>query len=174
MKTDVLESGVLSVYDFNPFRAQNEAKYERPSDTSDEIMLTLEKESSLEEKINSLPKDVSVYTYKYDDELYIPISLKSSNETSGIEENRNNTEPIKKNESKIESNALHFIVGCFGVKSNATNFVAKLRAEGLDAKIVDVNNGLHRVAAGSAISLEDLYSIKAEVTALGHSGWVLK
>ena len=69
---------------------------------------------------------------------------------------------------------MHYIVGCFGVKTNATNFVAKLRSEGLDAKIVDVENGLHRVAAGSAISLEELNKIKADVTSLGHSGWILK
>ena len=174
MKTDVLESGVLSIYDFNPFRAQNEAKYERPSNVTDDIVLSLEKEATLEEKINSLPTKVSVYTYKYDDELYIPVALSNGTETNEKEVNNNTTEAIEGHDSKFEANTMHYIVGCFGVKTNATNFVAKLRSEGLDAKIVDVKNGLHRVAAGSAISLEELYKIKSEVTALGHLGWILK
>jgi cell division septation protein DedD len=174
MKTDVLESGVLSIYDFNPFRVQNEARYERPSNVTDDIVLSLEKEATLEEKINSLPTEVSVYTYKYDDELYIPVALSNGTETNEKEANNNTTEAIEDHDSKFEANAMHYIVGCFGVKTNATNFVAKLRSEGLDAKIVDVKNGLHRVAAGSAISLEELYKIKSEVTALGHLGWILK
>jgi cell division septation protein DedD len=137
-------------------------------------VLSLEKEATLEEKINSLPTDVSVYTYKYDDELYIPVALSNGTETNEKEANNNTTEAIEDHDSKFEANAMHYIVGCFGVKTNATNFAAKLRSEGLDAKIVDVKNGLHRVAAGSAISLEELYKIKSEVTALGHLGWILK
>jgi cell division septation protein DedD len=174
MKTDVLESGVLSIYDFNPFRVQNEAKYERPSNVADQIVLPLDKEATLEEKIESLPADVSVYTYKYDDELYIPVALLDDTGLTEKEANNNTTAPIEEYESNFEPNAMHYIVGCFGVKTNATNFVAKLRSEGLDAKIVDVENGLHRVAAGSAISLEELNKIKADVSSLGHSGWTLK
>jgi len=174
MKTDVLESGVLSIYDFNPFRVQNEAKYERPSNVTDQLVLLQDKEATLEEKIEVLPADVSVYTYKYDDELYIPVALLDDTGLTDKQTNNKTTPPIEELDSNFEPNAMHYIVGCFGVKTNATNFVAKLRSEGLDAKIVDTENGLHRVAAGSAISLEELNKVKAEVTALGHAGWILK
>ena len=117
---------------------------------------------------------MNVYTYKYDDELYIPVALLDDTGLTDKQTNNKTTPPIEELDSNFEPNAMHYIVGCFGVKTNATNFVAKLRSEGLDAKIVDTENGLHRVAAGSAISLEELNKVKAEVTALGHAGWILK
>ena len=69
---------------------------------------------------------------------------------------------------------MNFIVGCFSDKTNATNMVLKLKNAGLDARILDLNNGLHRVTAGSAVSVESLQSIKSQVEGLGLVGWTLK
>ena len=69
---------------------------------------------------------------------------------------------------------MNYIVGCFGDKSNADNLVAKLKANGLDARIYDNKNGLHRVTAGSAVSIESYHQIKAQADGLGHTGWKLK
>ena len=69
---------------------------------------------------------------------------------------------------------MHFIVGCFGNETNAVNLVEKLKNSGLNASIVDVKNGLHRVTAGGAISLEGLSEIRDEAKSLGYSGWTLK
>ena len=58
--------------------------------------------------------------------------------------------------------------------SSAINLVAKLKSKGLNASIVDLHNGLHRVSAGSAFSMEAIYKLREEVSALGYSAWTLK
>ena len=68
---------------------------------------------------------------------------------------------------------MNFIVGCFGDKTNADNLVAKLKANGLEGRIFDNKNGLHRVTAGSAISIESYQEIKAQAEGLGLRGWKL-
>lgn len=165
MKTDVLESGVISIRDFNPFNNQQESAYNRiPVTISEE---TLEGDGTLSEKVENLPAEVDVYTYKFDDALYIPVKLKE--ELPEVSTNF----PLTDN-AVFKANTMHFIVGCFGDASNATNLVSKLQAEGFDASIVDVNNGLHRVSAGGAVSLEALAQIKDAALTSGLNGWTLK
>ena len=163
MKTDVLESGVLSLSDFNPFHTRAEGNYEQihASISIDEA----ERSTSLEEEIESLPEDVQVYTYEFDSGLTIPVDL-GKDEAESID-------PPVQNEV-IQANAMHYIVGCFANESNATNLVQKLKDNGLNAKIVDFHNGLHRVSAGAGISFESLADIKSTVNGLGYNGWTLK
>ena len=165
MKTDVLQSGLLSIKDFNPFNKTVEAKYERPTETNN-LVTPVQNNSSFDEVVEGLPENVSVYTYKYDDALFIPVKVA---ETTIIP---SDIEPI--NSESFDVDAMHYIVGCFGQKSNATNLVSKLQAAGLDAKIIDFHNGLHRVSAGSAISLESFSQIKTTASGLGFNGWTLK
>ena len=49
-----------------------------------------------------------------------------------------------------------------------------MQANGLDAMIVDVKGGLHRVSAGAAISEEAYQTIKLKADAMGWSGWRLR
>lgn len=167
MKTDVLESGMLSFNDFNPFHKTSKAEY-----TPNAISIKDNAKSnhvSLEEKVTDLPENVEVYTYKYDDDLYIPVALDKEDVS---EPEVIPTDPIAND--VFDANAMHFVVGCFGDESNATNLVAKLKANGMDASIVDVHNGLHRVSAGAALSMEAIYKLREEASALGYSGWTLK
>ena len=163
MKTDVLESGMLSLSDFNPFHTRTESTYEQV-----ELEDVAESEStlSLEEQVDGLESDVDTYTYAYDEDTNISVALEKEEEVI------NNTDPLS--EESFSANTVHYIVGCFGDKSNATNLVAKLKVEGMDAKIVDFHNGLHRVSAGGAISVEALAQIKSTANSLGFSGWTLK
>ncbi|MDX2359447.1 MAG: hypothetical protein QNK23_01480 [Crocinitomicaceae bacterium] len=163
MKTDVLESGVISLNDFNPFHTRTEGSYEQIN--SEEIPASDLSTPTIEEQIEGLPEDVKVYTYEFDEGFTIPVSLESA-------EFENSGPPVQ--EPVFQANAMHYIVGCFGQESNATNLVLKLQNAGLDAKIVDVQNGLHRVSAGSGISLEALSDVKATVSGLGYKGWTLK
>jgi len=163
MKTDVLESGMVSFTDFNPFHKTVKAAYKKQA-------ISLENESliqptSLEKQVSDLPVDVDVYTYKYDDELYIPVSL----ETEEVVE----TLPSE-DETVFEVDVMHFIVGCFSEESNAISLVAKLKSSGMDAKIIDVHNGLNRVSAGAGVSMESIFQIREEASALGFAGWTLK
>lgn len=167
MKTDVLESGMISFSDFNPFHKTVKPEYKKnPVNLNREPS---EVRVSLEEKVNELPEEVKVYTYKYDDDLYIPVALESEVNT---ESEITPTEPITND--VFEANAMHFVVGCFGDESNAANLVSKLKSNGMDASIVDIHNGLHRVSAGTALSMEAIYTIREEASALGFSGWTLK
>lgn len=166
MKTDVLESGILSIKDFNPFYKSAEGTYAK----NDLVGELTEKssETSLKERLNELPNDVDVYSYKVDDANYIPVAIENENEATN-----NETETLP-NENSFSPDAMNFIVGCFGNESNATNLVAKLKAQGFDARIVDFHNGLHRVSAGAALSLDAFAQIKVQAESQGYKGWTLK
>lgn len=163
VKTDVLESGILSVKDFNPFHKTSPAKYRQTELTSLEI--NINSTSSLSSEIEGLPDEVAVYSYKYDDDFFIPVEIGKSIETPNL---------TNVNKAVFTPDAMNYIVGCFGDKSNAENLVLKLQEEGLDARILDMNKGLHRVTAGSVISTESLQSIKSQIEGLGMAGWTLK
>ena len=167
MKTDVLESGVLSINDFNPFYEAGEGTYEKQG-----LVGSFEENESnqtLQDQVDELPDDVSVYTYKLDDTQYVPVQLLEDEEVTS------EVEPITSNDTEqFNPDAMNFIVGCFGNESNATNLVAKLKAQGFDAYVVDVHNGLHRVSAGSAISIEAFAQIKVAAQSQGYTGWTLK
>lgn len=165
VKTDVLESGVLSIRDFNPFHKSSEGAYFQ-SELTSLPTYTGEEDPTLEDELSGLPSDVEIYSYKYSDDFYIPVQLEKKLEK---------TLPVDENpEAVFNPNAMNYIVGCFGDKTNADNMVLKLNNSGLEARILDVNNGLHRVTAGSAISVESLKSIKSQVAGLGLVGWTLK
>ena len=69
---------------------------------------------------------------------------------------------------------LNYIVGCFGNKQNADNLVQDLQNAGLEGRIFDMKNGLHRVTAGSALSQEEIGRVKAKAQSAGFNGWILK
>lgn len=167
MKTDVLESGMLSINDFNPFHSRTEGSYEQVElETKEEQETTV----SLEEQVEGLEAGVDTYVFAYDDDTNISVSLAQD---ESIENNEFSLSESR-DEELYSANTVHYIVGCFGDKTNATNLVLKLNGEGMDARIVDYHNGLHRVSAGGAISLEALSQIKSKANGLGFSGWTLK
>jgi cell division septation protein DedD len=168
MKTDVLESGVISINDFNPFHTQADGSYEMVD--LDEISVDEESEATLEEQIEELEPGHDAYTYAYDETVNVSVALEG--EEAAPTDEHVSEEPV--NDETFEANAMHYVVGCFGDKSNATNLVAKLKAEGMEAKIVDYHNGLHRVSAGTAISLEAFAKVKVTANNLGYTGWTLK
>lgn len=170
LKTDVLESGVISIKDFNPFYEAPQAVYV-PADQTEET-LTFEKQLDLDEKVKDLPEGATVYSVKYADDHYVAVELPKKEVVEVIEELEKPAPEIQ--EEVISANAMHYIVGAFGNKSNAKKLVRELRSEGLDAKIVGYANGMHRVAAGSAISEEAMDEIAKKSKQLGHPGWVLR
>ncbi len=165
MKTDVLESGMLSFKDFNPFHKTANAEYKKEAISFDND--SSKEHKSLEEKVKELPSEVEVYTYKYDDELYIPVALEKKSTQGDVPQ-------IPSTNETFENEAMHFVVGCFGDESNAVNLVSKLKENGMNAKIIDVHNGLHRVSAGSGLSMEAIFQIREQASALGFTGWTLK
>lgn len=167
VKTDVLESGVISLRDFNPFKQKVQEKYQAPTQILTKEV-KVENQQSLSDKIDELSNEVDVYTYKFDEDFFVPVKVKSTELEKELDEMPNNSG------EKFSIENVHYIVGCFSDKTNADNLVQKLNSQGLMAKIVDVHNGLHRVSAGGAVSEEGLNNIKMTATSLGLSGWVLK
>ncbi|NRA13746.1 MAG: HU-CCDC81 and SPOR domain-containing protein [Crocinitomicaceae bacterium] len=171
MKTDVLESGIISLNDFNPFYSSSDGRYKK-EDLTKEITVVKSDENSLEDEIANLDSDKKHYPYKFDDDTYIQVNLPDT-ETIDIAENVEPTPQLSETQETFNASAINYIVGCFGNKANAENLVAKLKANGLEGRIYDKKNGLHRVTAGSALSLGSYHEIKSQADALGLSGWKL-
>jgi len=165
MKTDVLESGVISLHDFNPFKQKGHENFTSPSKINTKENVTSDRED-LASKINEISSEASIYSYKFDENLFVPVKVNSSN---SIEK-----EPITNSNETVSVSSVHYIVGCFSDKTNADNLVLKLNSSGLMGTIVDNHNGLYRVSAGGAMSAEGLNDIKMTASSLGLSGWVLK
>lgn len=170
LKTDVLESGVLSINDFNPFYEAPESLYSVSEEKS--VSVSYSETIDLDEKVKNLPESATVYSVKYADDHYVAVELPKEENTVAVEETVKEIPEVK--EETINANAIHYVVGAFGNKSNAKKLVRELRSEGFDAKIVGYSNGLHRVASGSAISEEAMDEIIKKSKKLGHPGWVLR
>ncbi len=166
MKTDVLESGVISMQDFNPFQQKFQEHFTVPSSIETKENTEIKREG-LASKINEISSDVVAYSYKFDEDLFVPVKV-NSNTTFDKEE-----KPTISVDVPFSANTKHYIVGCFSDKNNAEKLVVKLRSSGLLAKIVDKNNGLYRVSAGGAMSTEGLNDIKMSTNSLGLAGWIL-
>ena len=166
MKTNVLESGMLSFNDFNPFYKSAEGSYKSwkipqfPAQPSP---------SNLEETVAKLPNDVTVFSYNFDEDLYIPIRLKNGTHLDSELNVEASAPSATQTTRKFE-----LIVGCFSSKLNATNLISALRNKGFSAKIYDEKNGLQRVTVGSADVESNLEVLKEKITALGIEAWVLK
>lgn len=152
-QTSVLQSGMISIHDFNPFRATEQTNYQRVETKT--AGKKLEKNTALIEQDGTL-------VLKVDEKLLVPVRT-----------HRQDLETIDVAPA-FQAEALHLIVGCFGNETNAKNLVSKLKNEGFDAKIVDFANGLHRVSAGTALSEQALQQIQSELSSSGYKTWVLK
>jgi len=171
VKTDVLESGLLSFSDFNPFHERAEGSYE-PVKQSSDIQMEESGKRSLSKEVDELTEETKVYTYMFTEDTYIKVELPEKD--ASVPSENISESPVNESNTNFEANAMHYVVGCFGDKTNADNLVAKLKANGLDATIVDIKGGLHRVSAGGAISEEAYQTIKLKAESMGLSGWRLR
>ena len=185
MKTNVLESGIFAVQDFNPFHHASRGKYERK-----DFPIKLDKKNpifiSVEDEIQKLDANVQVWSYPFSDKLFIPIKIAAAPKEvvqavapqaveAPIIEAPIIAAPIEKTKPVKTEVAYYLITNCFGSVSNAQNFVSFLISKGFDAQIVDTKNGLQRVSAGKSANAADLKSIQSQVEALDIQGsWILK
>lgn len=180
-RTDVLESGMISIKDFNPFYKSAEGTYVK-TDFPKDIAFEKNTEGTLQEKIDSLeiPTDVIPYRFTEDTWVFVDISelnAKRAELPDGGSSSVKTPEPVVSEPVQIPviaPNSMNYIVGCFGDKVNADNLVNTLKSQGLNAFILDVQGGLHRVSAGAAISNESMNNIRSKSDALGFEGWLLK
>ncbi len=184
MKTKVLESGILSFQDFNPFHITQDGLYNK--ETLDFRINHNIGESELDKILRDLPKDVEVFSYPVDSDLYVPVKIKENssprivvNPPLVIQKNlpipfKTSTiaTTVQNNSTTIKSG--HLIVGCFSTELNAKNLITQLKQKGFNAYIVDVKNGLHRVSACKSTSDSVLISAKEKLSPLQISGWILR
>ncbi len=166
MRTDVLESNMLSFKDFNPFNKHIESQYTAPVI----VEKTTKKEFvSLSEQIDSIQEDqTNTFAFSLTENTYVLVDLEKKNTptTAG----RTETTIIAN-----QSNGFNFIVGCFSAEANANSLVADLKKMDFkDAKILDQKNGLYRVTIGETTSQSQLDQNISKAKANGLDGWVLR
>ena len=164
MKTPALQSGILSVRDFNPFQAKIKDNY-----TQQKLKLAgiSVEQNTLVDQLAALPENETILNYTYDANFSFPIKVKET-VVVPIETISAPVAPVN------SSKQLNYIVGCFSSESNAQKVIAVLKAQGLNAFQLDVSNGLHRISAGSGNSVSDLDPIITKAKAAGFEGWILK
>lgn len=163
LTTDVLQTKKLAMTDFNPFYKPVPAKYK--SILMDGETTLEEANTNLESIVEALPEEVNSFNFNYDEDLIFAVKLEK--ETPQVE--------VQVIENKvITGNTVHLISGCFGLKENADNHMKTLREKGFNPYIVDVQGGLHRVAAGGAADATQASQIAGELKAQGIDTWTLK
>jgi len=172
VKTRVLESGVFAIQDFNPFHTAQEGTYDARNWTFKLDTARMETET-LDEMITSLPENVTILSYPFDNDLFIPVRTGNQPETTAatVQTSAETTiEPMA-----VSGSGYHLIAGCFGSESNAQNFVKDLKSKGMDAYVVDFHQGLYRVSAGKAADASLLQNAQSKIQALDIPGsWILK
>lgn len=164
MKTDVLESGMLSLSDFNPFHKNEAARYKEPKKH-----YRIPHVERSKRQLEVLPENVSVYSFQLNESTFIPVRLRSEN--AAAESTATPVEAPQQVATPPQSlSGSYVIVGCFSNASNAEQLVKNLRAKGFDAKTLP-GEGLTRVSAGDGAQFSQL---QPKLQAEGLSGWILK
>jgi hypothetical protein len=165
MKTDVLESGMLSLSDFNPFHKTTPAHYSPPAANYDHTT------TENNDQLASVSEEVSVFSFSIDDDWFIPVRIREGNTTaSAPAETIQPEQPQPVAQPVASSSGSYVIVGCFSSRANADNLAQALRAKGFDAQTLE-GKGLIRVSAGDGAQFA---SLQPKLQAEGLQGWVLK
>lgn len=175
VKTDVLESGIISFKDFNPMNKEVPSVYS-------EKELNIKKISSpefksLDKQLEKVETNSSTYQYNFSDDVFVTVRLdkKSNLESPAVE--TASVHAIEVNKpiiAEAKKSGLNYIVGCFGSEANAKNLVSTLKSQGLNGSVVDIKNGLYRVSAGTAETQDQIAKIISVAESKGYQGWVMK
>lgn len=170
MKTDVLESKIISFQDFNPFHNKENADYSKKSIDSIAKLPQQSEFVSLEEQLESVETSESTYSYNLTEKTFVQVEIDKAE--SKVTQQQ---EPITKVEHTTNvAGSIYYIVGCFSEEANAKTLVNELNAKGFSAFVKDKANGLSRVSLGKVTSQSELNQLIEKANSLGLSGWVLK
>lgn len=168
MKTDVLESGVLTLHDFNPFYKVPAPSYKS---TGHYEIAT----DRVEPQLKDLPAHVSTFAYELDEDTYIPIHVNErGNYQAKLEVTSNEPSEavieVPQSTGTPSTSGSQIIVGSFSSRANADILVQSLRQKGFDAVILE-NGSTIRVSAGSGSAYN---SLAPKLRAEGLEPWLLK
>ncbi|MDF3028275.1 MAG: Sporulation protein [Fluviicola sp.] len=178
VKTDVLESGVISLSDFNPFHSNKPGTYTAP-----ETNYSFPKRER-KKQLQNLPNNVETFSYEMDEDTYVPVSLKKKKQpvVEQAEPEVPQPEVLETPKKKVEETKTNpvvpvatpkggqIIVGSYSDKKNAEDLIRLLESNGMTGQIME-NDGKIRVTAGTASQYAQL---APKLKALGISPWVLK
>lgn len=177
VKTDVLESGVVSLSDFNPFHTAKKGTYTLP-----ETGYSFQKREH-KNQLKNLPKNVETFSYELDEDTYVPVSLKkkkvqteevntetASKQPEVVETLKKVIEQPKVNPVPVVPKGGQIIVGSYSDKKNAEELIQLLKANGMTGQIMETN-GKIRVTAGNSSQFSQL---EPKLKALGIAPWILK
>ena len=162
----LLESGLISYKDFNPFYKKEIGAYSQQN-------IATQKNDVLEKNIFenqiSTSKNHLIGIYKFDEGINISIRIEEKKKEKEILDVN-----IENFQNKISSaNDFEYIIGCFSNKENALALISNLKKEGFSAKIAG-GSPLVRVSIGSAESDLQMQNIIQKANEKGYKGWILK
>lgn len=166
-KSDVLESGLVSYKDFNPFYKKESGAYKKQDLST--IHLSQIKNSNAVKKINS---ELSSLELTENNIVFVKTEKVISSETKQRVNTNQKPVTLVKN-SQSNSKKFELVVGCFANQANAENLKSKLVNEGFQVRLNTTGN-LVRVIVGGAQSMDSLQEIISKANSLGYDGWILK
>jgi hypothetical protein len=192
MKTDVLESGMFSFHDFNPFHKQIKGTYIQQKFKNN--LPVVPQMKSLDAIISDLPAGVSIFPLEFENEepgesndlFYIKVREKehvnpeqnSTPETVSVEEKttRSSVEKTIALPKKTVRSTGKFkvVAGSFSNENNASTLANELNAKGFSAFTMEDSSGLIRVIAGASDSNSEAVEIVTRLQQNGVASWILK
>ncbi len=164
MKTDVLESGVLKLSDFNPFQQEQKGSYK--ADKTSYVV----NHSSKKAQLKDLPEDVSVYSYELDEDTYIPVKVKDVSGSAAVVLDKAHTTPLELTAPTTSTKKSGFvIVGSYSTIENAQKQVDLMKSLGYNGEILQ-RDGKIRVSVGSGAQFGTL---KTRLAKDGYEAWLL-
>jgi len=159
----VLESGLISYKDFNPFYKKELGAYSQQKIAIQEN--TLEEKNIFEVQILT-SRNHRIGLYKFDEETNIPIRIEAKKIVKEILD-------VKIENKTSYTNSFEYIIGCFSNKNNALTLISKLKQEGFAAQLAG-GSPLVRVSIGGADSDLQMQTIIHKANEKGYKGWILK
>ena len=166
-QTNVFQSKVISIDDFNPFKENKSVEYQHK-----DFIYTNTQDKSDDMTIVSSEGD-SIANFIYDEHTTIPVRLAVKKKK--IIEKSKKANQFKPSPSLPITKEAKFkvVVGCFSKMENVENFKAKLIRDGFDANHEKFGT-LFRIVIKSTDSM----SVASEVVEIsrqkGYKGWILK
>ena len=162
----VLESGLISYKDFNPFYKKELGAY---SQQKIAIQQNIDLEKNVFENQITTSKNHRIGLYKFEEGINIPIRIEEKKIVKKILDVK-----IENFENKISTTyAFEYIIGCFSNKNNALKLISKLKQVGFSAKLAG-GSPLVRVSIGGAETDLQMQTIIQKANEKGYKGWVLK
>lgn len=161
MKTDVLESGVININDFNPFHHKAAGAY-RPDGTTFQATT-----APLQKQLEQLSGDVAVFSYEVDEDSYLPIKLKENVVVEAPSYPTTTPAPVANTTSA--STQGYVIIGSYSTEANAQERITELKNLGIAASMLKMDGKIRLTTGQTSNYSKEAAALKAK----GIDSWLL-